>query len=145
MYSQSDLSDEIRRAHQALEKQGDGVAAKSALISLILAAHARINGEDKDFAMLCVQLAVYAGVDKLFREVKAGEKDGDEGPPIPGFERLQKHYVIQRDGDSCIVPIFAMTDDELEAKAKEHEGMATGHVEHAKELRRFREERARKD
>jgi hypothetical protein len=59
--------------------------------------------------------------------------------PLPGFDRdhLQDYYVVERDGDGVAVCVLDMTDDELEAKARHHEAIASANAAHADEIRRF--------
>jgi hypothetical protein len=54
-----------------------------------------------------------------------------------GFMHMQRTYSITREGMTIIVPLKNMTYAELDAKALEHETQAGGHLEHARELRRY--------
>ncbi len=48
--------------------------------------------------------------------------------------RIQRAYLVMRDGESTIVPTHIMTTAEMRAKAKSHMAMAHGLMEHAAEL-----------
>jgi hypothetical protein len=58
---------------------------------------------------------------------------------LPGFEHdhLQNYYVVDLDGETVVVCILDMTDEELEAKASRHEAIAAADAAHAQEIRRF--------
>jgi hypothetical protein len=61
---------------------------------------------------------------------------------MPGFERLQTHYLVERDKERVAVRIDHLTDDEIEAKACEQETMGRACFQHADELRRYRDLRS---
>lgn len=58
-------------------------------------------------------------------------------PLLPGFEFLQRHYVINRDGVDVGVPIEESTDAELLAKAALYRAQSTRLLAHADELDRY--------
>ncbi len=61
---------------------------------------------------------------------------------LPGFERLQKAYSVERNDEPTIVPTAQLTDSEIRVKAVELRAMAAGCYQHADELERFLSERA---
>lgn len=63
---------------------------------------------------------------------------------MPGFERLQTHYLVERDEERVAVRIDHLTDEEIEAKAKEQETMGRACFQHADELRRYGDLRSSK-
>jgi hypothetical protein len=63
-------------------------------------------------------------------------------PFLPGFQHLQRHYVITRDGEDVEVPTGQLTVDELLEKADQYDRNAGTLVEHARELRRYAAMRA---
>lgn len=60
-----------------------------------------------------------------------------EPPFMPGFEHLQRQYVIWREGEAVMVPTESVTPAELRAKAQEHRRKATTSFAHADELDRY--------
>ena len=58
---------------------------------------------------------------------------------LPGFAHLQSHYMIERRGDEVGVPIFELTDAEVDAKAQLYRTMGASCYEHADELERFKD------
>lgn len=64
---------------------------------------------------------------------------------LPGFERVQTHYLIDRGGAQTLVRIDRITDAECEAKAVELNIMGDGCYQHADELRRYMRKRRRTD
>lgn len=71
---------------------------------------------------------------------RAGIRDEteDREPVFPGFERLQRYYVVKRNGEEIGVAIEDLTDAELESKAAEYRSQADGCNRHANELDRYR-------
>ena len=60
---------------------------------------------------------------------------------LPGFAHLQAYYIVEREGDEVGVPVYDLTDLELEQKADLYSSMGTGCLAHADELRRFKRAR----
>ena len=138
MYSASDLTTEIR---QVID---DGLQRNvpQPVHTIVHAVLSRHRFEDRDgFVMLCVEAHVHREVTKRLRDYKVGS---DSSSPrqgrLPGFEHLQQAYPILRNGVQTIVPLGQMTAGELTLKAAEIEGMAQGCIDHADELRRYRDQ-----
>jgi hypothetical protein len=68
--------------------------------------------------------------------------EGAREPFLPGYEFLQRRYVIVRDGVSVEVLTEQMTVAELLAKADQYDANATTMSRHAEELRRYAAQRA---
>ena len=58
---------------------------------------------------------------------------------FPGFEHVQSHYLVQREGEDVGVPALQLTDDEIEAKAALYKSMGAACFAHAGELVRFKD------
>ena len=142
-YSTSDLMAEIRHAHD--EINGQSYISKSDLMNFVMAKWPTApSSRDLFFRFDSVGNAV----DRFIRSVKKrwdeGEADQPDLPEVqvkPGFKHLQEKYVITRDGEQGIVTLEGMNLKEIEAKAREHERWAEGHLAHADELRRYARER----
>lgn len=148
MYSAADLTQEIRRIID------DGLARDRAqpaswIVKAVLDRHpfpAAWQGDDRDFAEGCCAAHVRVEVRKKLREYKAGEDDDGATNPaqgrLPGFDYVQRAYLIERAGEPTIVPIGQMTELEGAAKIAELRKMARGAAAHAAELERYFAERA---
>jgi hypothetical protein len=145
MYSTRELSEEIR---QIIEEGLDSgrVQPASWIVDAVLKLHPFPPdwiGDDREFAEQCCQAHIRVEVRKKLREYKAAEeKDDPVQARLPGFDYVQRAYLVERGGEAVIVPIGQMTLDELQEKIAELEGMAQGCVAHAEELRRYCNERA---
>lgn len=139
MYSIKDLESDIAQAAEALVTNGE--TPKTWVVQSVLRAHSDVQGKDADMAICCMQETVASRVNKYFSKIKASEEERPQ-IPLPGFERLQRRYVITRNDEQTIVSVYHMTDEELELKAQEMESMAEGCMQHADELRRFKEKRS---
>ena len=153
-YSDSVLRTEIHTLHDSLI-ESSGLCRKGDLLSEILSTHDDVHGKDAAFAVYCSNGYVSAFIDRYFREIKLRDETNDEQMVLSAeWKYLQKEYVIERmelttdtEGTarlapvSMIVSINAMTDVEIERKASEHDAQASGHQNHARELRRFATDR----
>ena len=91
--------------------------------------------------ILCAYEHVRAVVRKVVQRYKTTEDETDLQLLLPGNERLQKAYLINRDSEQSVVPIDQMSASEIDAKATELRAMAAGCLKHAEELERYRDER----
>lgn len=60
---------------------------------------------------------------------------------LPGFDYLQSHYLVKRDGIEVGVPVYDLSGQELEAKAAQYRSMGAACFAHANEIDRFRADR----
>lgn len=76
---------------------------------------------------------------------RAGDRDvPDDGQVmLPGWERLQSYYVVERDGNQVGLPVWDLTDDELDSKASLFRSFANANMRHAEEIERFKAIRRR--
>ena len=138
MYSASDLTTEIRQVID-LGLDNDLPQPVHSIVAAVMGRHAF---DDPDgFVTLCVDAHVRREVTKRLRDYKVGT---DSSTPrqgrLPGFEHLQLAYPVLRNGEQTVVPLRQMTAAELTLKAAEIEGMAQGCIDHADELRRYRDQ-----
>jgi hypothetical protein len=86
---------------------------------------------------------------RMVREIISKKLDGNGSDNrqyvIPGYEHLQTHYAVRRDGTPVGVPISLMTDQELEAKLQEYEKMGSSCFAHAREIAEYLENKKRKE
>ena len=76
------------------------------------------------------------------REQALPDEEGDGAPYLPGFEYLQRYYVVQRQGEDVGVPVLECTDEELYAKAALYRSQSRKLVAHADEIERYIQWRA---
>lgn len=75
------------------------------------------------------------------------ESDGPEAEQqcFPGFDFVQRRYIVERNGDEVAVLTETMTDDELDAKERELRRRGQSCLAHADELARFKHLRQSSD
>jgi hypothetical protein len=141
MTMQADMQ-EIRDLIETTVASG-GAVKKAWLVHAICQRHAADLGSDWSWRR------AYNDTDAMVRRIIGQLKQLEfETTPAQGelfgggYERLQKLYTVERDGDSVIVAVEDMTDDELIAKEHEHDAASIGHALHRDELRRYRLERS---
>ena len=109
---------------------------------VVVERHPHIRGQDADWYRFCAYETVRDAVRQCLRRLKPDPKgETDEQLLLPGFERLQKAYLVSRNEEQVGVPIELLTDDENGAKVTELRRMAAGCLEHAAELKRYHAER----
>lgn len=69
-------------------------------------------------------------------------EDGGEGeqrqPVLPGFEYVQRHYIVKRGDESVAVAVDMLTDDEIDARVQLLRKRGAACQAHADELSRFK-------
>lgn len=100
--------------------------------------HCNIDGADAEIYRYCTRLQIQRIATKCIGKYEANEAIAvDEQILLPGFDRLQRAYPVERDGHRITVPIYQLTDDELLTRAAEYDEMARGCRVHAKEIRAY--------
>jgi hypothetical protein len=136
----SKLVFEVRQLIDARLK--NGLTVGTALVVSALVENHRKNcpGIDQWFVTRAYE-AVRNIVRETVRELDdCANETGDGGNPnlrLPGFERLQSWYSIERDGESQIVPVDQLTPDEGAAKVAQLRKFGQGALLHADELERY--------
>lgn len=134
-FSESDLFNEV----QSVIDASDQVIEIDWLAGYVMANHADVHGADKDFYILCAWAHVKTTVRAVVRRYRPEvNEEPDRQIILPGFERLQTKYHIERNKKSCLVPIEQMTEAELDVKIVEYRRMAEGCRLHAEELLRYK-------
>lgn len=115
---------------------------KSWLVQTVLAAYGSPEGEGAEFFTLCAYEHLQDTVRSVLSRYRPKPDDESQRQlPMPGYERLQRGYLVERDGESTITPVVMMTDAEVQAKAREYRSIGDGCHAHADELERYLEER----
>ena len=105
--------------------------------------HELVN--DAEFSLYNIYTNVRREVTSVINKL-AGDKPEKESLQliIPGYENLQTHYVVKRNGESIGVHIDNMTDDEIDEKTKVYKKMGTTCFAHADELQQYKVKRQQK-
>jgi hypothetical protein len=140
MYSSRQLTAEVQDSIADLITADAKIVSAKALARDILAKHESIAGEDVEFYAFCSLEYLEDCVRLAFNRYKLKPESEARPDPqmlLPGFERLQRYYSIERDGDHRLVPIDELTPEEQSAKVAELRAMGRGCFEHADELERY--------
>ena len=139
MKKQAELDAEVRTLIEEQLELGEDTP-RGWLVQEILGRYSAIQGADVDFYTLCAYSHVTTTVRRVLRPYAIDEEETAEQQIIlPGFKRLQKGYIVERDGDSVLVKTAPghITPNELREKAREYRQMGKGCYEHADELDRL--------
>lgn len=144
-YSITDLTNEINEIVNAIP---DTVPSDPRWISqTVINRHPDIQGSDKDFYLLTSFKGIRKEVTTAINKFKLDPENEREPKQLeflmPGYKRVQRKYLVEIDGEQIAVPVADLTDDQIELKIKELESMSFGCIEHADELRRYRNSRNR--
>lgn len=103
------------------------------------------EGDDADFWRQAGYIAVRAEVGQYLRKYYSADKspdDTEEGQRrLPGFEYVQTHYIVERDGDELAVPTTDLDDDEIARIAARLRATGGALFAHADDLERFQRSR----
>jgi hypothetical protein len=139
-YSANDLWHEAVEIIDGALSQGQTIAPDW-ITNAIVAAHPLpddFEGDDAEYTEICRWSHTRDVVRKAVGRFKANPKlEIDDQLTMPGWEHLQKGYLVTRDGEQQLVPVSHLRPMELERKAKEYEQMGRGCFAHAQEIRRY--------
>ena len=132
-----DLGTEVAEFVREGMDRGDELPA-SWLTNLVIKNHPGISGSDSEWYTACAYDAVRSAVRSALQRYKLKpEVEPDKQTLLPGFKRLQRYYLVEREGEAVAISIDAMTRKEWLAKIRELQTMGHGCFEHADELRRY--------
>lgn len=131
--TQTDLQTEVDELIQVGIDHGQVMSANSIVQEVV----ERLS-DDPDFQILCTWAHVRDTVRACLRAYKDDPVQSDEQLRLPGYEFLQKAYLIDRDGEQKVVPLTKCTDEELQVKIIQYRRMSEGCIKHANELERYR-------
>ncbi len=136
---QKDLENEVRTVIENLI-DNDEIASAIWIAEKILTSHRPAEGKDAEWYMLCAYEHLRDTIRRVLRLYKDSESDRvDKQLFLPGMERLQKAYLIERDDEQKIVPIMQITESEMDVKIEQYFTSADGHREHGEQLIRFKD------
>lgn len=103
------------------------------------------DGHDADFWRQAGYIAVRAEVGQYLRKYYSADKTPDEEDEgqrrLPGFEYVQTHYIVERDGDELAVPTTDLSDDEIVRITARLRATGAALFAHADDLERFQRSR----
>lgn len=129
------LAKEIAELIQRTVDQGQ-VTEKDWITAQVMAAHPDISGEDAPFYRVLAQQRIDERVSALIGKFKPSSEVSRQ-LILPGFDYLQKAYLLTREGKNLLVPVDQCSDHEMLARAKEYDEMAKGCSAHAREIREY--------
>jgi hypothetical protein len=129
----AEVAREVRRTIEQII-EADTPMSGDWIANLIMRRHPR--NQATDWYYVCTQTCVRNEVHKQLKTFKESPEI-DEQAVLPGMERLQKAYLIDRNGQMMLVPINATTKIERIAKAAQYRAMGDGCYAHADELERY--------
>lgn len=116
--------------------------SKSVVTEAIVKKWFDIEGEPGDRWLCAAHDSIQRAVGQAMNSEKAAEETSEDSQLVmEGFERLQKRYVIEREGERQYVLTTELSDEELAEKAEEHRRLGRGNFQHADEIERYIEER----
>lgn len=139
MYSFGDLQREIGAKIEWLKDNNGPVLHPDWITQAILADHQEIDGKDADFHLCCSRMSVRKEVREQLNKFKPEASPSERQLVLDGFEHLQQYYVVTRDKEQVAVRVDALTDSELDQKANELDGMGRACLNHADEIRRYKD------
>lgn len=140
MYSRRELSIEIRALIEALDKANVSVINPDWLTNEIMSRHQAISGDDAEFYTCLARQEVRNEVRRQF-----GKRYKDDGQNLeadsqlimPGFEHLQKRYLIKQNGEMVAIRLPDMTYVQVMSKVREYRRLGDGNHKHGDELERY--------
>ncbi len=111
------------------------------LIHEVIGRHQLPECNESAWFFCCAREALAKVVRDVVQSYKPSKDDPDPQMVFPGFERLQRGYLVTRDGEQAVVCTLDLTDVEIDAKAADLQRMGIGCFRHRDELLRFKTER----
>ncbi len=132
-YSTTDLANDLR-AYVEEQIVAGRIIDPVRVVHEVVASWSPPQCDDADKFLLGAHYVVRFELNRIVR-AKRGTEDTENA--LPGYERAQLAYSIQRDDAWLIVPIEQITEEELRAKRDELLANSKALVDHAQELERF--------
>lgn len=120
--------------------QSGVVIKKVDIIQQVITNHREELGSD--FAHYCAYKTLTDTVNRFFRdnlENGVTSDNIDNQLTIPGkeFDRVQRYYSIERDGDKCAVAVYDLNQEDVQKIVNELLSKSKGLQEHARQLQEF--------
>lgn len=141
MLTANDIENEVAETIEGAIRDGK-IAPAAWVTHTVVTSHDAIEGDDFDWYRVCAFTAVRDAVRRCLRRYKPDASvEADAQITLPGFDRLQKAYLVERDEDHVVVPTSQLVREEIVAKISELRIMGAGCFKHADELERYLNER----
>jgi hypothetical protein len=146
MYEQAELTSDIEKVIETLEKEGAERLSPDVITSFVMTRWQEVAGDADERYLFASHWCLREQVRKRLNRYKViPGTDVDEQLLLEGFERLQKRYLVEENGEQVAVRIEKMTRKQFEDKIAEFESMREGLSQHIQELRRYMNEQSRFD
>lgn len=140
---QQGLTEEVRALIADRLSSGSAVPA-TWLLHETMQRHNRVEGEDADLALLALRFLIQRTVREVLRDKKKDESElKPQSELFAGYTRVQRSYLVERDGEQTVVRVEDLSDDEWQTKVGDLRAMSVGCMTHAKELEDFFRARGR--
>ena len=139
MYAYADLQREIGAKIEWLRDNNGPTLHPDWITQAVMGDHEDITGKDADFHLCCSRVSIRKEVREQINKLDLPETKTNRQLSLEGFEHLQQYYVVKRDHEQVAVRIDALTDSEIEVKAGEYDSMGRSLLQHADELRRYKD------
>lgn len=103
----------------------------------------RMSGEDADFYLLCARDTTTRIVKSVIALYDKPDENAEEQLILEGYDFLREAYSVERDQQPTVVPIYLLTDEELEDRARQFDKQADSMRRHAAEIRSYIAKRRR--
>lgn len=127
-----------------MEEQGIRAIGPGAVVHDVIATFGVHEKQDVRYqeAMVDYVKRIVAQMINSFK-VKAELDDEVDGQLVlPGYQRLQRRYLVKENAETVAVQVQALNDNQLLEKASELRSMGEGCFLHADEIERYIQERA---
>jgi hypothetical protein len=108
----------------------------------VLSNYSGIDGEHADHYRAMARRFIDGTARRVIGKLESANS-GQSEFTMAGYDHLQMAYPLKRKNELVLVPVEQASDEELEGRAREYEGMAEGALAHAAEIRRYIELRRR--
>ena len=140
VYSLADLTGEIEGAIDRMDSGSVRALSPDLVTEAVIGSWGEISGECADRFVCTANAWVRNQVRLRINRYKAqAAPEADAQLVMDGFERLQKRYLIEEDGEHVAVRVQDLTPTQRLAKAAELRAMGDGCYQHAQELERYNE------
>lgn len=138
-YSEKNVQRETERLVEKKRAAQKRISADDVTLTIVLSNYPSFK-QGSDYICLCVWNTTRKIVgDYLARHFK--DDDGETKQlRFPGFDHLQRAYLVSEQGDSVVVPLEQLSAAQLDHIADRIEKEGKAKLRHAKEVRKYRQD-----
>jgi hypothetical protein len=134
-------SEVLREVRDAILAGKDTIQDPVRIIQSIVDQHGNVRGQDTEFLVRCTFEHLRNCVRIVMRELHDADEEPDDQLVLPGYKRVQRVYLVNRNGKSLIVPVAKLTDSEILGKVEMLRKMRAGCRAHERDLLRYLKDR----